>query len=502
MPTLDYLTGFNHRVAALDYANVGTAPTIETSSVRHVGGTSLKIPTLATTTGAARWTITSTNSFTGVCYIYLNSSFTAAAVDLFSVVTRACGIKLDGTGSCVESNSGNAIGTGPLSTNTWYRLEFSYDGALAVVSCRVSLADNTVVIAELIGQSVTGGAVTTVSVGAPNTAATTAAPFYATDLAWSTQLADYPIGPIQILGYSPNAVGTHNLDASTSTFFFTETQAPPGGTTTALTTSETTSYQSVDDVPIDGGTDAVKIITTSGSPNTPTFRSAGTWTFSANNVSNTTLTPGAPSGKAVGDLLLLVVTSTSNAYTVSTPSGWNLMTNYPKASGTSLGGKVYLFTRIADGTGTDTPGVVFSGLTTGTSGTPGGVGILAFTNLTETQDATAVLQDLSAQGSTSTITGITTATNHSMVINVAIKILESSGQTATVTTYTENSDNSTTSGSGYINENSHLDKATAGASGSGTITWSATTSARALITTIALKATTPVVQPTNTWYAE
>ncbi len=220
------------------------------------------------------------------------------------------------------------------------------------------------------------------------------------------------------------------------------------------------------------------------------FRSAGTWSFTANNVANNlTLTPGAPSGKANGDLLVLVCESRSITATVATPNGWNVVSGFPKRSATASGGSIYVFTRIATGGADDAPGPAWSGVTTGTSGDASGAGILCFQNTTETLDGTVQSSDLAAQTNTSVIPAFTTATAGSMVIGIAVKLLESSSQTSTVATFTERSDNSTTSGTGHIVAASSLLVAGTGSSGTATVTWSATTSARALTASLGLKAT-------------
>lgn len=172
---------------------------------------------------------------------------------------------------------------------------------------------------------------------------------------------------------------------------------------------------------------------------------------------------------------------------MATPAGWNLFPGFPVRSGTASGGTFYLFTRIADGTANDTPSPVWAGLTTGTSGDASGAGIIAYSNATEASDATIVSQDLAAQGASSTITGITTVTDNALALVLALKLNETSGQTATVTTYTERADNQTTSGTGHIVYAADKVQAAHGATGSGTITWSGTTSARALVVTVAVK---------------
>lgn len=511
MPTLDYLTGFNHRVASLGATQVnGGAVTVDTSTVRHTGGSSLKLLPANVLTSNRYALSAASNIATITAYVNFSSFGTSGGNFLWLShgTTPAAGVTLSSSLLQLDSLSGGSEtfpGTGAsVSTDIWYRVELRANATSNPwnIEIQVATADGSATFTDSIQPNFAATTFDSFVLGALlNSADYT---MFVTDVAVSLQSADYPIGPIGVQGYVPTAVGTHNLDASTSTFFFTDTSGPPGSAGTAITSAESTSYQMLDEIPLASGTDAVKVTRAPGAPNTPTFRSAGTWSFTANNVATPfTCTPGAPAGKTAGDLLLLVCESRSIVGTVATPSGWNLMTNFPKRSGTASGGSIYLFTRVADGTGTDTPSPVWANLgSTGTSGDASGAGILAYTNATETQDATAVSQDLSAQGSTSTISGITTVTDKSLVVNVAMKLNETSGQTAGVTTYTEDSDNSTTSGTGHIVEVSHLVKTPLGASGSGTITWSGTTSARALIATVALKASTPFTQPTNTWYTE
>ena len=144
------------------------------------------------------------------------------------------------------------------------------------------------------------------------------------------------------------------------------------------------------------------------------FRAAGTWSFTSNNVATpATLTPGAPAGVQAGDLLVLVCESRSITATVATPTGWALVTGFPKRSATASGGTIYVFTRIADGTATDTPSPVWSGLTTGTSGDASGAGILAWSGASAVLDGTVQVSDLAAQTTSSVIPAFMTATNGS-----------------------------------------------------------------------------------------
>jgi hypothetical protein len=227
----------------------------------------------------------------------------------------------------------------------------------------------------------------------------------------------------------------------------------------------------------------------------PTFRAAGTTSFTASNVQNpSTLTPGAPAGKASGDLLLLVCESRSITATVATPTGWTLLTGFPVRSGTASGGTIYVFARIADGSGNDTPSPAWSGLTTGTSGDASGATILAYSGVTNpgfVLDGAASSSDLSAQTTTTTVPAITTGLAQTLVVGVTMKLLESSGQTSTVSGRNERVDQSTTSGTGHIVEVCDTVLATAGTTGACTLTWSATTSARALTVSFGIAAVAP-----------
>lgn len=222
---------------------------------------------------------------------------------------------------------------------------------------------------------------------------------------------------------------------------------------------------------------------------TPAFRAAGAWVYTPNNVTNPSAlgTITSPVSAINGDALLLICQSRSNTATVATPTGWNLLTGFPVRSGTALGGTIYVFARVHDGTGSDDPSVTWTGLTTGTTGDSSGAGIVAYSNARITLDATNATSDVSAATTTTTLTAVTTGHTNAMAIGIAIKLLESSGQTSTVSGFTERVDSSTTAGTGHVIEVSDKLVAAVGSSGTGTVTWSATTSARALTVTLALQ---------------
>jgi len=75
--------------------------------------------------------------------------------------------------------------------------------------------------------------------------------------------------------------------------------------------------------------------------------------------SGTSIVTNAPSGVAVGDLLVISVINISGLFnTIDTPSGWTLVDTATEGSGTIRGTAFY---KLADGTGGDTPTLTVSG---------------------------------------------------------------------------------------------------------------------------------------------
>lgn len=227
---------------------------------------------------------------------------------------------------------------------------------------------------------------------------------------------------------------------------------------------------------------------------TPAFRAAGTTVFAPNNiVTPTALALTAPAGRVAGDLLLLFTWCRSITATVATPSGYNLVSGFPKRSGTASGGSVYVFSRIADGTAADSVTPSWASVTTGTSGDASGGAIIAWQNASAVLDGTVASSDLAAQTTTSVIPAFTTANANGLIVGFAMKQLELGSQTSTVATFTERLDQQTTSGTGHVVEVSDKVQVAAGSSGTATVTWSGTTSARALTVSLGLQPTPDAV---------
>ena len=118
----------------------------------------------------------------------------------------------------------------------------------------------------------------------------------------------------------------------------------------------------------------------------------GAAVFCANNVpSSVNLSPSTGTGYVVGDVLLCFAACRSGTATVATPSGWTQLLN---VAGTN--GRLALFGKIATVTNEAAPTVAWSGLTTGTSGSPCGARIRAFRDLLLDIDVTGTVENGSA----------------------------------------------------------------------------------------------------------
>lgn len=221
------------------------------------------------------------------------------------------------------------------------------------------------------------------------------------------------------------------------------------------------------------------------------FRAANLGPSTANSVLNpTSLACTKPASTVAGDLLLLITDSRSRTATCATPSGWSLLTGFPVISGTASGGQIYVFTRTADLSATDSPTIVWTGLSTGMAGDSCNSCICAIQNAVPVRDGIATPTDQAATTSW-TMPATTTGTDNSIVIAVSVKVSDTS-QTTTITNFTEQVDNSTTTGTGHITEISSLAVPTHGSSGTGTVTPSNTTSSRVLAVSFGMLAGTPI----------
>ena len=214
---------------------------------------------------------------------------------------------------------------------------------------------------------------------------------------------------------------------------------------------------------------------------------------SSNNVANPlTLTPIIPAVRVVGDLLVAITSSRSITATVATPAGWTLWPGFPKRSATASGGTIYVFYKEVVG-GEANPALIWSGLTTGTTGDSCQAVIVCLDRV-EVASPSDVTPPAATDASSAhpSIPTLTTVSADAEVIGIALKVSDT-GQTGTIAnSFTERGDFHTTTGTGH-----HLYIATRtmgapGATGASVVTESNATAARCLAVALAVKERIPV----------
>lgn len=282
-------TCFAHRVIAGVTAGAGIADivngiSIDTTVVRGSEAQSLKLTCSASAAYLIKNFTTNPTHIVAVAYVNFSVLPTANTrlLNIFYSGVGEIGVGFDFTNGrfCLRTPGAGTIPqtTGPVvTTGTWYRIEMHLDVSANpwVITGKYAIGDDTSSVTDLgsataaIAANPTGGRIELGS----NASVTWTANF--TDYMVSLTAADYPIGPLSVQALFPSGVGTHNLDASPSLVLFQH----DGTTATALTNSETTSYQRIDEVPI--GSDSARIYET-GSPSGSEYAE---WIFSANAVS-------------------------------------------------------------------------------------------------------------------------------------------------------------------------------------------------------------------------
>lgn len=233
----------------------------------------------------------------------------------------------------------------------------------------------------------------------------------------------------------------------------------------------------------------------------PAFRAAGAAVFSANSVANpTALSPVKNAATVNGDLMLLIAESRSETTIPATPNGWTRLIALP--GNAVKGGSIWVYSRIATGGAQDAPTISFSGLTTGTSGDSCGARIISWSGAQAVQDGTVPAATDTAATTSWTVPAITTTKGNTLVVAISVKISDTS-QTATITNFTERSDDTTSTGTGHATLVGDLVITPPGSSGTGTVTPSSTTSSRVLAVTLGIaavpvSATVGIVSETET----
>lgn len=156
----------------------------------------------------------------------------------YDTVNNRFFLNITGTGGVTVNGSSS------ISLNQWVRVEFDVNATANpwVVKWKVNGVDQT--------QAGPGIAATTFIAAGPSVADTFTGTVDYDDWAVSLTGADYPLGEKKALLYPVDGVATHNLETTPSACFFKHDNT----TQTALTSSETTSHQMIDEVPVATGT--------------------------------------------------------------------------------------------------------------------------------------------------------------------------------------------------------------------------------------------------------
>ena len=134
-----------------------------------------------------------------------------------------------------------------VTTDTWYRIDLKLDASTGTAT--VDAQVDGVALPQSSG-AFASAAFNAYKIGSNNSSVTM--DLYADDFVASHTSGDYPLGDGYVRGFSPNASGTHNLEASPSSAFFEDSIGE-----IALQTNETASWATLDDVPLGADEDHV-----------------------------------------------------------------------------------------------------------------------------------------------------------------------------------------------------------------------------------------------------
>lgn len=329
-----HIHGFEHGVFSTvggeffaDTSGVGTAEIITTaprSGAYHLRATA--------GTGAERWIVDKRGHWTGtptqIAGLFA-VRFAAFPVDadvhwFFShehsgTVLERFRFNVDSSGNIAASVGGTdvAYSGNPASLNTWYLIEYAADFSSTawVLKWRVAGVAQTDATNTGSGSRVFGTTSGAVYIGRSG------ADVYFDDYV-AFDYADYGgsgLGNHKVLGYSPNAVGTHNLDAATSAFFFQNS-----GSDAALTTSDSTSHARIDDVPLNADSEHIKVVGTAGVfPTIPTVAAGRMLTALQADATATRTFPSLTGlTKNSGDLLVAICIGYQSSPASGYFSGW------------------------------------------------------------------------------------------------------------------------------------------------------------------------------------
>jgi hypothetical protein len=508
MPTLAHQDSFEHGVAVAAGAGLydgvsASPPTYVTTPTPPDGGTRcIKFNGNPNPQTVARNFAGTPTLLTGQFKIWLPSGLTSGTGNITYMPLGGPDFKIQLVGGtpklrfvCTSDGSTEVspVETGTLAFDTWHRIAF-----------RLNLVANPWVFEwELDGTTQTGSSpaiaasafsFSSWTMGMIDNLGSGTWEWYCKDWVFSHTSGDYPFGNLAGKIYKPNAVGTHNLDAATSLHFFKN-----DGSETALTTSETTSYQTLDDIPLDSDLQHILIKTTPGAATLPVHQAT------VSHTGNPTTAPSATLGTTALNDVLIAVVSSGGSTTVPTLAG----------TYTSTGGGSW--TLIDSGVGATSAFAVYwsrcSGNHTGQTVTSttvdsGSLVVSRYNNVlsTATPIGANKIESATSNAANPGLGAFTSLHANSKIVlavaaddNLAVVSAAAAGGNALSIRGVPTSSGGADSGAGIMDR----DQAAAGTTGAFTTTWGANAaSTNKYLLAFELRGAPSETQPTNTWYAE
>ena len=246
---LSYLTGWEHGILSTTgggVANDWSSASVQ-STTKRTGGYALRLnPTAAVCYWEKAIEGGATPNVLVTRFYVRFATLPGANVTLFNEDTAftdfGVGFKFATNQFCTLLDGVFGTAGGPtIVTGTWYRIDAKFDTSTGTATVDAQV-DGTPLTQS--SGTYTSGVFNMYKVGSNSHSSTM--DVFVDDLAISHDSADYPIGAGSVIGYSPDSVGTHNLEATPSAAFFTD----GAGGEVAITSVETTSYTMIDDVPL------------------------------------------------------------------------------------------------------------------------------------------------------------------------------------------------------------------------------------------------------------
>jgi len=222
------------------------------------------------------------------------------------------------------------------------------------------------------------------------------------------------------------------------------------------------------------------------------FESDGGVVFAVS-ANNNAITVTLPATRPTGSVFYLIAWSRLITDTVgTTPSGYTLLTGWPKTSATASGGRLWVYGRVVTSSET-APTIAMANAATGTSGDLWGACIFCYSGIDTTGTLDATIESTptttdAAGTTTCTYPALTTTTTEAMIVRFLVRFRDAADTFTETATWNEREDaNSTIRTGAQFHLQDKLSTGTPGSQASVTVAPSNTTSSRYLAVTMALR---------------